>query len=376
MAVGRCRRHCGRNLTDSARRAMAIVLLAPVRAGCRFIVVLGWRPTFRTDRLSTMIRPLCVALAVAVSAVVAAADQQPTFRSGVRTVPVYATAFDGSGRLVPDLEQEDFEVLDNGKPVTIASSKRAAAVHRGGDARHQRQHDRPPRAPQPGRRAVPAAPAAGGPGAGRRVQRQDQVRPASSSTTATLIDALKTTWSSATRRGCGTRVDLSLDRAPGRGRPPRRAGVHRRRRHRQQGALRHRPGSGPRRGGHGLRDRPVGELLQRRPAGLVARPIGRCGGSPRRPAAATSSWRRPTTCRRPSPRWRRSCTASTCSGFVAREPRRQGAQARGPREAAGRHRAGAPILFRRSRQRQLGAALTPVRANAWNETTFRGSCQA
>ena len=68
-----------------------------------------------------MTRPLCVALAVAVSAVVAAADQQPTFRSGVRTVPVYATAFDGSGRLVPDLEQDDFEVVDNGKPVTISS---------------------------------------------------------------------------------------------------------------------------------------------------------------------------------------------------------------------------------------------------------------
>ncbi len=67
------------------------------------------------------IRPLCAALAVAASVVALAADQQPTFRSGVRTVPVYATAVDGSGRLVPDLEQADFEVLDNGKPVTLSS---------------------------------------------------------------------------------------------------------------------------------------------------------------------------------------------------------------------------------------------------------------
>jgi Ca-activated chloride channel family protein len=61
------------------------------------------------------------ALAVAASVVALAADQQPTFRSGVRTVPVYATALDANGRLVPDLEQADFEILDNGKPVTISS---------------------------------------------------------------------------------------------------------------------------------------------------------------------------------------------------------------------------------------------------------------
>ena len=50
-----------------------------------------------------------------------AAGQQPTFRAAVRTVPVYSTALDSSGRLVPDLVQEDFEILDNGKPVTISS---------------------------------------------------------------------------------------------------------------------------------------------------------------------------------------------------------------------------------------------------------------
>ena len=67
-----------------------------------------------------MTRPLAALLVVA-GAVSVLADQQPTFRSSVRTVPVYATALDASGRLVPDLAQEDFEILDNGKPVSISS---------------------------------------------------------------------------------------------------------------------------------------------------------------------------------------------------------------------------------------------------------------
>ncbi|MEW6321901.1 MAG: VWA domain-containing protein [Acidobacteriota bacterium] len=44
---------------------------------------------------------------------------QPLFRSSIRTVPIYATVTDSSGRLVPSLEQADFTVLDNGKPVDI-----------------------------------------------------------------------------------------------------------------------------------------------------------------------------------------------------------------------------------------------------------------
>jgi len=67
-----------------------------------------------------MTRPLC-ALLVLASSIGLLAGQQPTFRSSVRTVPVYATAIDSSGRLVPDLTQEDFEILDNLKPVTISS---------------------------------------------------------------------------------------------------------------------------------------------------------------------------------------------------------------------------------------------------------------
>ncbi len=67
-----------------------------------------------------MIRPLC-ALFVLASSIGLLAGQQPTFRSSVRTVPVYATALDSSGRLVSDLTQEDFEILDNAKPVPITS---------------------------------------------------------------------------------------------------------------------------------------------------------------------------------------------------------------------------------------------------------------
>jgi Ca-activated chloride channel family protein len=49
----------------------------------------------------------------AAAAVVAA--QQPTFRSGTQVVSLFATVLDAQNRLVPDLTQEDFEVLDNEK---------------------------------------------------------------------------------------------------------------------------------------------------------------------------------------------------------------------------------------------------------------------
>jgi Ca-activated chloride channel homolog len=45
--------------------------------------------------------------------------QQPTFRTGTRTVALYATVTDNQKRLVPDLEQGDFEILDNEKPQPI-----------------------------------------------------------------------------------------------------------------------------------------------------------------------------------------------------------------------------------------------------------------
>lgn len=68
-----------------------------------------------------MTRRLFAALLVVVAGAATLAARQPTFRSSVRTVPVYATATDAGGRLVADLSQEDFEILDNGKPVTISA---------------------------------------------------------------------------------------------------------------------------------------------------------------------------------------------------------------------------------------------------------------
>jgi Ca-activated chloride channel homolog len=41
--------------------------------------------------------------------------EPPQFKSGTLTVPLYATVTDAEKRLVPDLEQDDFEVYDNGQ---------------------------------------------------------------------------------------------------------------------------------------------------------------------------------------------------------------------------------------------------------------------
>jgi Ca-activated chloride channel homolog len=45
--------------------------------------------------------------------------QQPTFRIDTRTVALYATVTDGQKRLVPDLTQEDFEILDNDRTQAV-----------------------------------------------------------------------------------------------------------------------------------------------------------------------------------------------------------------------------------------------------------------
>ncbi len=62
---------------------------------------------------------LLLATAAALPLAGQAGQQQPIFRSGTQTVPVYATVTDAAGRLVPDLEQGDFEIYDNGKKVDI-----------------------------------------------------------------------------------------------------------------------------------------------------------------------------------------------------------------------------------------------------------------
>jgi VWFA-related protein len=67
-----------------------------------------------------------VLLTVALGHLAAAANQQqPTFRSGARTVAVYATVTDHDGRLAPDLTRDVFQIRDDGKPqpITVFSNE-------------------------------------------------------------------------------------------------------------------------------------------------------------------------------------------------------------------------------------------------------------
>jgi VWFA-related protein len=63
--------------------------------------------------------PSIIVVIVALFTISVPAQQQPPFRSGARTVAVYATVNDSDGRLVPDLVREDFEIRDSGKPQPI-----------------------------------------------------------------------------------------------------------------------------------------------------------------------------------------------------------------------------------------------------------------
>jgi len=65
-----------------------------------------------------LMRP-SLALAFVVLGALAAFAQQATFKSGTSIVGVLATVTDGQGRLVPSLEQDQFTILDNGKPQEI-----------------------------------------------------------------------------------------------------------------------------------------------------------------------------------------------------------------------------------------------------------------
>jgi VWFA-related protein len=55
-------------------------------------------------------------LCAAVTLLAAPQQQQPTFRSTTRTVPVYVTVTDAAGRLVPGLTRDDFAIADNKRP--------------------------------------------------------------------------------------------------------------------------------------------------------------------------------------------------------------------------------------------------------------------
>ncbi len=62
-----------------------------------------------------VIAAAALAGAMAAGAGLTGAAQQPTFRSGTQFVPLFTTVTDMQGRLVPDLDRDQFTVLDNGK---------------------------------------------------------------------------------------------------------------------------------------------------------------------------------------------------------------------------------------------------------------------
>jgi VWFA-related protein len=65
-----------------------------------------------------------VALAAAAALLGTTLLAQQPFKSGIRTVAVYATVTDGTGRLVTDLTRDDFEIFEDNKPrpLTLFSS--------------------------------------------------------------------------------------------------------------------------------------------------------------------------------------------------------------------------------------------------------------
>src|SRR5947208_17142505 len=68
------------------------------------------------------IRTWCAWFLVASSVGVAARQAQrpqPSFKSGTQLVSIFATVVDADKRLVPNLTQDDFEILDNEKPQPI-----------------------------------------------------------------------------------------------------------------------------------------------------------------------------------------------------------------------------------------------------------------
>ena len=72
-----------------------------------------------TSRLVTAL--VCAVIAAAGVSALAQAPQQPTFRAGVEIVEVQAVVTDAQGNAVTGLTQNDFEVVEGGKPQTIAA---------------------------------------------------------------------------------------------------------------------------------------------------------------------------------------------------------------------------------------------------------------
>src|SRR4030095_1233004 len=65
--------------------------------------------------MRALLTPVAILLAAAVLS-----GQQATFKSGTSIVPVLTTVTDSQGRLVPNLEQGEFTILNNAKPQPIS----------------------------------------------------------------------------------------------------------------------------------------------------------------------------------------------------------------------------------------------------------------
>ena len=62
-----------------------------------------------------------ITAALAITLLAGLSQAQQRIRVSTHTVPIYATVIDSARRLVPDLQQEDFEVYDNGKLQTLTT---------------------------------------------------------------------------------------------------------------------------------------------------------------------------------------------------------------------------------------------------------------
>jgi Ca-activated chloride channel family protein len=86
-------------------------ILTPVVVGLLAVAVLDGHPATAARGAVNDLEP---------PAVSDVEPQEATFRSSTRIVPVVTTVTDAQGRLVPGLEQEEFSILDNGRPQEIS----------------------------------------------------------------------------------------------------------------------------------------------------------------------------------------------------------------------------------------------------------------
>ena len=78
------------------------------------------------NALALSMKSRAAVLALSLPATLAAWGQPPSFRSGVELVDITVVVRDGDGRIVPDLKQSDFRVLERGVPQRISAFERVS----------------------------------------------------------------------------------------------------------------------------------------------------------------------------------------------------------------------------------------------------------